>query len=293
MRQAAVGLLALMTFGVIGAWAVEPDVPCGPSATGVKGKHIEFAIAPADYTQDERACWQTWEQAVQQVAAGQGQWIDVRETGTVRSLGLQGVTAVPLAELTDKPFLKGQSLLLIGTGVDLKKLSSQCVELRQTAEYETVHVVLGGVQSWRLAEQPLLFAGNILPAHEISAQTFWLGAMDDRWHIAAIGLSPEYIARLPVPREYIVDLGVNPQQALNLLSKHIKQKRLPAQHQWLIITDTPQRLQQVQQQWSQRIDAPVKPLWLSGGWPAYATFFEQQQTLAAHSGRPLPRLCGM
>ena len=70
-------------------------------------------------------------------------------------------------------------------------------------------------------------------------------------------------------------------------------------HQARPLTATAAQLAQLRALWLERPLNPADtaiasaPLWLVGAWPAYASYLEQQKTLAAHAGRPLPRLCGM
>ena len=287
-------LLALLTTAALGgAWGQTPERPLTCDQPGDPLHAVAFTEAPADYTDAERACWVDWTQARALADGPGGQWVDVRETGAVRRLGLPGATAVNTADLADKAFLKGRTLVLVGTGVDLKALSSRCVDLRDSAQFKGVHVLLGGVRTWQQANQPVLADGSALPAQEASAQELWLGATGDLWQVAALGLSTPQMARLPVQRERLLDLGADPSRAMARLARHLQDERLPAPRQWLVIADTPERLAQARSLWRQRADGAQAPLWLAGAWPAYASYLEQQKTLAAHAGRPLPRLCGM
>ena len=225
--------------------------------------------------------------------------MDVRDAGARRRLGLPGTAAVGLPDLADKAFLKGQSLVLIGTGVDLKTLSTQCVALRQSDQFKDVHVLLHGVRAWRLAKQPTLVDGSVLAPDEVSAQELWLGAADDQWRIAAIGLAPEHLASLPVKAAF-TGSEQNLRQTVAELATHMAQNSSDRpQQRWLALTATAAQLAQLRALWLERPLNPADtaiasaPLWLVGAWPAYASYLEQQKTLAAHAGRPLPRLCGM
>ena len=259
---------------------------------------VVFAAGDAStYSEAERACWLDWT-AAQQVAPGPaGQWVDVRDAGARRRLGLPGVTAVELADLPSKAFLKGQSLVLIGTGVGLKALSTQCVALRQSGQFKSVHVLLHGVRAWRLANQPALVDGSVLAPDEVGAQELWLGAADDQWRIAAIGLDADQLARLPVKPAFSIGTQ-DLKQALAELAARIARRADDQPHQqWVVLTATSSQLAQVRAQWLERLAINThtvpSPLWFVGAWPAYASYLEQQQILAAHAGRPLPRLCGM
>lgn len=254
----------------------------------------QAARAEAAYSPAERACWADWAQAHALMQAPGSQWVDVREAGAVARLGLPGAAAVGLADLADKAFLKGQSLMLVGSGVDLKTLSDHCTALRASGQFRQVHVLLGGVRAWRLAGQPVQGTAALAP-DEASAQELWLGAADDLWQVAALGLNAQQTASLPVARERLLDLGADLAQAVNTLAAQGHQNPLPAPRQWLVMADTPERLAQARALWHQRVGdkRTPAPVWLSGAWPAYASYLDHQQTLAAHAGRPLPRLCGM
>jgi hypothetical protein len=261
---------------------------------------VVFAVGGASaFSEAEHTCWLDWTAAQQAATGPGGQWVDVRDAGARRLLTLPGVTAVDLADLPSKAFLKGQSLVLIGTGVDLKTLSTQCVALRQSDQFKDVHVLLHGVRAWRLAKQPTLVDGSVLAPDEVSAQELWLGAADDQWRIAAIGLAPEHLASLPVKAAF-TGSEQNLRQTVAELATHMAQNSSDRpQQRWLALTATAAQLAQLRALWLERPLNPADtaiasaPLWLVGAWPAYASYLEQQKTLAAHAGRPLPRLCGM
>ena len=184
---------------------------------------VVFAVGGASaFSEAEHTCWLDWTAAQQAATGPGGQWVDVRDAGARRLLTLPGVTAVDLADLPSKAFLKGQSLVLIGTGVDLKTLSTQCVALRQSDQFKDVHVLLHGVRAWRLAKQPTLVDGSVLAPDEVSAQELWLGAADDQWRIAAIGLAPEHLASLPVKAAF-TGSEQNLRQTVAALATHMAQ----------------------------------------------------------------------
>ena len=252
------------------------------------------------YSEAERACWLDWPAAQQTASGPGGQWVDVRDAGARRRLALTGITAADLADVQSKAFLKGQSLVLIGTGVDLRALSSHCIALKQSGQFKDVHVLLHGVRAWRQARQPVLADGAALASDEASAQDLWLGAADDLWRIAAIGLAPEQLASLPVKAAFATS-DQNLRQAVAELAARTKAAvDVAPQQRWLVLTATPAQLAEVRALWPANSSESVvnetsasAPVWLIGAWPTYASYLEQQKTLAAHAGRPLPRLCGM
>lgn len=252
------------------------------------------------YNEVERACWLDWPAAQQAASGPAGQWVDVRDAGVRRRLTLTDVTAVDLKDVQSKAFLKGQSLVLIGAGVDLRSLSSHCTTLKQSGQYKDVHVLLHGVRAWRLAGQPVVTDGAALAPDEASAQDLWLGAADDVWRIAAIGLAPEQLASLPVKAAFAANDQSLRQAVAELAARTKAGADVAPQQRWLVMTATAAQLAEVRALWpASSSDAGVNatsafaPVWLVGAWPAYASYLEQQKTLAAHSGRPLPRLCGM
>lgn len=258
--------------------------------------------APAPYSQAERACWADWSQSLALAQGPNGLWVDVRDAGSVRRLRLHGAVNVALAILADKAFLKKRSLVLVGAAVDLRAMTQRCVALRQSGQYQDVHVLLGGVRSWRLAGQAIQSDGSaLLPADEASARDLWLGAADGQWKIAALNLSEQQRQSLPVTPTQLLDLGANMTQAVQELERQVAGQPLPAPSRWLVVAPDAAALAQAQALWRQRTAKPETAkgsnpnalVWLTGGWPAYATWLQQQKTLAAHAGRSLPRLCGI
>lgn len=265
----------------------------------------------ASYSPAQRACWANWPLAWQIATGPGGQWVDVRDQGARDRLALPGVMAVDLASLPDKAALKGQSLVLVGTGVDLHALSAQCAALRQSGQFQDVRVLLHGVRAWRLAGQPVWPTGPALPADEVSAQELWLGAADKLWHLAAIGLNDEQLKRLPLAAAWVTD-AKDIRQAVQALAIRTRAKTPtddPRPQRWLVLTATPAQLAEVRALWSEahahatadgdkganaQADslASSQPLWLAGAWPGYARYIEHQTTLSAHAGQTLPRLCG-
>ena len=265
---------------------------------------VVFAASDATaFSETERACWVDWAPAQALATRSNGQWLDVRDAGARRRLSLPGVTAIALADLPSKAFLKGQTLVLVGTGVDLKALSSQCVALRQSGHFKGVHVLLHGVRAWRLANQPALVEGSALAPDEVDAQELWLGAADDQWRIAAIGLDADGLRSLPMAATFTASASNLKQVVADLAHRISRQVDSQPHQRWLVLTATPEQLAELRALWLElqpSLDAQALPVttgttpwWLVGAWPAYASYLEQQKTLAAHAGRPLPRLCGM
>jgi rhodanese-related sulfurtransferase len=257
----------------------------------------EPALVP--YSQAERACWADWPQALALAQEPNGLWVDVRDAGSARRLALRGAVNVALANLADKAFLKKRSLVLVGASVDLRTMTRRCVALRQSGQYRDVHVLLGGVRSWRLAGQSIQPSTQsdgsaLLPADEASARELWLGAADGQWKIAALNLSQQQRQSLPVPPAQVLDLGANVTQAVQELERQVAGQPLPAPSRWLVVAPDATTLAQAKTLWPQKTPNDQNTLiWLTGGWLAYAAWLQQQKTLAAHAGRSLPRICGL
>ncbi|MFV0478636.1 MAG: rhodanese-like domain-containing protein [Parahaliea sp.] len=280
-----------------------PDQPLNP---------VAFAKVPARYSIDERACWASWSQSRALAQDPQGQWVDVRDAGAIYRLGLPGVAAVSLADIADKAFLKGQALVLVGSGVDLKPLSARCVRLRQSGQFKSVHVLLDGTRAWYLAGQPVLVGGSLLAPDEISPQALWRGVAGDQWRIAAIGLDSDALQHLPLPASFIASAQDLKQVVADLATQihatHTHQARDETIHQrWLVIAATSAQQAQLRRLWREAQQPMPRstvsssttpaiasiPIWLAGAWPAYGAYLRQQQTLATHAGQSLPTFCGL
>lgn len=280
------------------AWAQADQRPLTCDRSGEVSNPVSYAFAGvASYGPAERACWADWAKAQALASGADGQWVDVRDAGARRLIALSGVVTVEPADLASKAFLQGQSLVLIGTGVDLKALSARCVALRQSGQFKDVHVLLHGTRAWRQAGQPAQLDASALAPDVVSAQELWLGAADDQWRIAAIGLSDDQIKTLPVPPGFIAS-GAQLKRDLTEWSVRARQSDPGEPHRrWLMVTATADQMAQARAVWNEHFrslaaDTPF-PLWLDGAWPAYANYLQQQQNLAAHAGQALPRLCGL
>lgn len=277
------------------------DRPLGAAVRAVPFVRRQAVV----YTEEEQACWLPWDLARAAAEAPGGQWVDVRDAGQRQRLALEGVMAVDLADLPDKPFLKEQSLVLVGTGVDLPELSRQCVLLRQSGQYRSVHVLLGGAHAWRQAGRAVSGSQASLPADQVDAQEMWQGAGNGAWRLAVLDMPPaqvrELADRLPAAAQDVADLGADAAHAVRQLHALARQP-LPAPRQWLVIAGSPERLAQARQFWqeqqngqknAQNRSSASAVMWLAGGWPAYAEYVQQQAAVAAHAGQPLPPLCGI
>ena len=296
--RSALALLAVagvLSAGPARSQTAERSLTCDREAAEALNP-VQLEPTTAAYSQAQRACWIDWTQAQDAVRAQGFQWIDVRDAGTRRQLLLPGVTAVDSAELQDKAFLKGQPVILIGTGVDLHALSSQCATLRASGSYQDIRVLVGGARTWRQLGQPVQVTGNLLAPDEVSAQELWLGSFSDQWQIAAVGLSETEVSQLPaVPA--LVEPSTDPLRAIQRL-RDSAAIPLSIHKQWLVVTSSDEVLGRLRTLWQEQASAasappPSQPVWLTGGWSAYASYLQQQKSLAAHAGRSLPRLCGM
>jgi uncharacterized repeat protein (TIGR01451 family) len=301
------GLVLLVSALVGSAWAQtaptkRADLSCDaaaytqPTKETVLGGAGASLPSAATYTPEERACWVDWAQAQAIGNAPGGQWVDIRDAGALRQISLPGVVPVDLANVRDKAFLQGQSLVLVGTGVDLKTLSTQCVALRESKRFNSVHVLLGGVRRWRTAGQPVLMHGLVELPDEVTPQALWVGALNDQWKVVTLGLDASQIQTLPVPAAQVLALNGPMPQMMQTLFAHLRGPADTSAHrQWLVVAANPAQLAQVRAQWGaqQAAQPNANPAWLQGAWPNHQEYMRQQRTLAAHVGQNLPRICGM
>ena len=117
-RSSLALLLALAALqAVLGtAWAQAPDRPLTCDKQEQALNAVAFTEDPAGYGDAERACWVDWAQAQALAQGPSGQWVDVRDAGARRRLGLPGTAAVGLPDLADNAFLNHTSPDLQGWG---------------------------------------------------------------------------------------------------------------------------------------------------------------------------------
>lgn len=234
---------------------------------------------PQPYAPDEMACWLD----VAQARDGQWMLLDVREGTTPQRAVLPGAAALPLMSLADRRYLREQPLVLVGTGVDLRKLTTACVALRAQG-FLRVRVLLGGARSWTRKD-----GGDLVGPAE-----FWSGAMDGQWRIVGVGLDGDQVAALPFPPEANLPHTVDGPALRKALNDAERVNPLAPHNQWLVVAaDGVQQQAALARSQQAPQEPPIRPLaWLGGGWAAYRAYLNQQQLSAAHAGRALPRVCG-
>lgn len=245
---------------------------------------VPFAhTSPVAYGSEQAACWMGME-ALKDASM---MVLDVREQGTPETSALAGATPMALSAVSDKSYLQPQRLLLVGTGVDLRLLTQTCVALRRKGFHE-VHVLLGGASTWRKEPQ----------ASWTSAQDAWLGSREGLWRIATVGFSARQLLSLPQPASVQLTAGSTASDLRRAMAVNDKATPLKRPLQWLVVTADPAVGQTLFADWhaAQAQDFAAQTgssvRWLAGGWSQYEAYLAQQQTLAAHAGRPLPRSCG-
>jgi rhodanese-related sulfurtransferase len=263
-------------------------------------------VAPTvHYSDAERQCWLTLDEADAWVQAHQAQWVDVREAGLARSLAPQGVPQVAISSLGHRAFLKGLPLVLIGSDVDLKPLSAQCLALRASGHFADVKVLVGGMRAWERAGRPVLRGGKAQQTDPalVSAQEAWIGAGSGVWQIVAVGLDEAGIAQLPQSPAVRIP-AQNPDEAWRAIEAQLRRAALQTPRQWLIVAATPQLQAQLMRAWRKALAGEsasqtqtpkglAQATWLGDGLPAYLNHLQQQRALALNAGRSLPRICGM
>lgn len=264
------------------------------------------ALTPVRYSAAEASCWMDLAQAQQlrqPADLSTPMWLDVRPQAHVRSQVLQGSVVMALHDVADKPYLRDQSLVLVGTGVDLPALTQACLQLRKNG-FSQVKVLLGGERTWQRMPLPQSQSqpATAALAAQVSPQELWLGSAAGLWRIAAVGLSPQAIAQLPMAPELVVAQGTAEAVAQQWAQKWARVATPsnpaalhPAQppQQWVIVTADSQVQTMLQKQSAKlAVKASEPPLWLAGGVLAYTEFIAQQRLIATHMGARLQRPCG-
>lgn len=236
-------------------------------------------VTPKPYSAEEKACWI----GVQEARDEGWMQLDVREVAMSARTLLPGTVALSLSSVAGRKYLREQPLVLVGTGVDLRALTSSCVALRAQG-FARVRTLLGGARSWN--QKP---GGDLLIPQE-----FWLGAIDGQWRIVSVGLRADQIADLPIPPEVALSASTDSVGLRKALADAERAKPSELHHQWILVAPDGVGQQVALARWQQiPHQQGMKPLaWLEGGWTGYRTYLNQQQQSAAHAGRALPRICG-
>lgn len=281
-RPRASGAAMLCALSLVTHWAAaqEPDVQAC-----LRGDYSQPAIpvfghaTPKPYSAEEKACWID----VQEARKGGWTLLDVRDVAMSAGAFLPGTVALSLSAVADRKYLREQSLVLVGTGVDLRALTGSCVALRAQG-FTRVRTLLGGARSWNRKQ-----GGDLLVPQE-----FWLGAMDGQWRIVSVGLGADQVADLAIPPEVTVPASTDGVALRKALADAERARPSEPHHQWLLVAPDGAGQQVALARWQQiPQDQDMKPLaWLEGGWTGYRAYLNQQQQSAAHAGRALPRVCG-
>jgi rhodanese-related sulfurtransferase len=294
----------------------QQDTDCSSGQDSGGSRAVDFKVPPFQpYTDAERDCWIGWADA-RQLAAHGAQWVDARGIGLVQRLRLTGALAVPSEDVADKAALRGLDLLILGDDVDLRSLSRQCLAWRQSGHFRGVHIVLGGVRTWRLTGQPTQAVDRRAavtpePPDTVTPAEYWKGLPDGLWRVVAVGLDAnqqralDYPVALTIPTADTDAFGTL-RQALARTGKDDSADAVA--QSWLVVAPDASAQARLQALWNrqqiaaaptanggQQTDpAPPAPtlLWLGGGLRAYRDYLTAQRQLAAHAGHALPRLCG-
>ena len=277
LRPLVVGCMVVLSATVLPAWAQEPEVPACLRVDYPQPTVPEFGHTEAlSYSTQETQCWVD---VVEARRAG-GMALDVREAAVAP---LPGAVALPLPSVADRRYLRDQPLTLVGTGVDLRALTTACLSLRKQG-FSKVQVLLGGARSWV----------QIQSVDMVTPQEAWLGALDGQWRLIGIGLPQEQVQSLVGKPEVNLPSSVDDAALVQALNDAERARPLGSHQQWLLLTPNQASGQSLLARLQQ---TPYKPgaralAWLSGGWDSYNAYLQQQQQSAAHAGRPLPRSCG-
>lgn len=238
---------------------------------------------PVQYSAQQASCWIT----SSEVQTERWRVLDVRQDGAAHDAHLEGTTKMVLTELQDKIYMRQQSLLLVGSGVDLSTLTQTCVRLRQQG-FDNVRVLLGGARNWHRTKALDL----------IAPQELWVGGGQGVWRLATLGLTSAHIDVLPEQPAVVLPSTANLQDLQAAMARSAQASPMQPTEQWLIVATDDRKTQASIMVLAQQEKTPVlwslhKPVaWLAGGWSAYHAYLTQQKSVAAHAGRPLPRHCG-
>jgi rhodanese-related sulfurtransferase len=100
--------------------------------------------------------------------------IDLRQGPDFASFHIAGALNASISDLHSKPYWRGKSVLLVGSGKAERELYMECTRLKQLG-YKDVKVLRGGMPSWLAANQPVMgrapVAGHLA---RLSPSELWL-----------------------------------------------------------------------------------------------------------------------
>ncbi len=235
-------------------------------------------------------CWLDWEQAELLSRNTPITWVDVRTAGRARLHPLSGALQIPLAQLPERTFLQGASLLLIGSGFDRAQLTNVCRQLR-AAGFLHLYLLEGGVQAW--AENGGFIGGMGFVRQQLSAEEWAAASTTEQWRIITVGVPASVVDRLPQPPEYQLTFSTAP-QLISTLETLLEQEQKTGKHSMLatiVVASDANYLQFLRRQLPLP-RAAQSIFWLEGGWEGYWRYVEQQHRIVTNTGRSLRRPCG-
>lgn len=258
----------------------------------------------------DRSCWMTSEQLAQSgSAAAAPTLIDVRPRAARQSAPVAHALEMELSELSHKRFLRQESLVLLGTGLDYADLAAACRRL-QAQGFASVRALRGGAAAWREASA----SGS--PRLRLISASEWMASLGQgiRWTVLLLGESVLQAPadRIPVPGGQVVAIpgagthGIAAQDADRLASAVVRAYRgaltarqaSPVPEAAIVVAGRPAidgtRRLRIEQAIA-AMDAAstgVAIYWLQGGWPAYEHQAAQAAAIQQTAGHGLQAPCG-
>lgn len=237
-------------------------------------------------------CWLGWNELMQLVYQQDGVlWLDVRHSPDWQVSPLNNVMQVGLHEIEDRSFLRGRSLLLVGTGTDQLMLDAACMQLRQ-AGFD-VHALNGGV--WALPKHLSGQGSDAGNVRQIGTDQFLAGSQTVPWHVVTLGMSEQDIAHLPEPprMQFGLDDVAAAQAAITTLLGQggISEPENLYPVQVVLIAPDDESVRVLQALLHHASD-DGRVFWLQGGFQAYEAYINEQNRMKAYAGAVLRRPCG-
>lgn len=239
--------------------------------------------APAQAAPLASACW--YDETAVPPAGHAVTWVDVRAAAAAKANPLNGVLRLSPAELAEKTFLRGERIVMVGTGFDDAALNRACQSLKRSG-FAQIAVLRGGMRAW--VRSGRFVAGERQPAWDEMPPGDYVAAVaaasTPEWPVFAVGLDAEQLVRLPVsPARQFADS----QDGISLLADALAAAgNLPV----LIIARDEAGIASLRRVLPPHETADV--LWLAGGMAALGHFLQTQQAIAASAGRSLRPPCG-
>ncbi|THT97696.1 hypothetical protein E9531_15475 [Lampropedia puyangensis] len=246
-------------------------------------------------------------QALEQ-SSGNMTLVDVRPFAAKRDY-VPHALEVSLRDLPQRSFLKGQNVVLLGTGLDDPTLLAVCEDLQRQG-FSQVQSVRGGAPAFLEAAGLVstAYVRSITPAQWV--QSLMQG---QQWHLAISATqAKEHANELPMPAA--LQWSAKQSQSLGSLATVLRQQQAKLtsantttalSSPLIVLADglTSQALEQQLQSAAVKAGSKASisgiqathstPIYvLEGGWPAYEAFVQQNHEIQVTAAQSLQRACG-